>query len=180
LERTENAHTETDLRPILEEARARGWLRETAPLHPAKRAEKDPFEGHRIRVHLSPDGYQVLVGENAEANDYLLTRVARPNDWWLHVRAGTGAHVIIRTNNQPERALHPRKDARRAPQRAVAPYRYSGPYAWHARKSALSDSVVPNMPHWCGRKMRSEGTLCIATGMHNIEQSVMSACPICP
>jgi predicted ribosome quality control (RQC) complex YloA/Tae2 family protein len=103
LERTENAHTETDLRPILEEARARGWLRETAPLHPAKRAEKDPFEGHRIRVHLSPDGYQVLVGENAEANDYLLTRVARPNDWWLHVRAGTGAHVIIRTNNQPER-----------------------------------------------------------------------------
>ncbi|GBC91517.1 hypothetical protein HRbin14_02289 [bacterium HR14] len=54
-------------------------------------------------MHLSPDGYQVLVGENAEANDYLLTRVARPNDWWLHVRAGTGAHVIIRTNNQPER-----------------------------------------------------------------------------
>lgn len=103
LERAENASTEAELRPLLEEARARGWLRETAPLHPAKRAEKDPFEGHRIRVHLSPDGYQVLVGENAEANDYLLTRVARPNDWWLHVRTGTGAHVIIRTNNQPER-----------------------------------------------------------------------------
>ncbi len=92
LERTENAHTETDLRPILEEARARGWLRETAPLHPAKRAEKDPFEGHRIRVHLSPDGYQVLVGENAEANDYLLTAWRAPQRLVAPtLRAGTGS-----------------------------------------------------------------------------------------
>jgi predicted ribosome quality control (RQC) complex YloA/Tae2 family protein len=45
----------------------------------------------------------VLVGENAAANDFLLTRIAKPNDWWLHVRTGTGAHVIIRTENQPQR-----------------------------------------------------------------------------
>jgi predicted ribosome quality control (RQC) complex YloA/Tae2 family protein len=45
----------------------------------------------------------VLVGENAAANDFLLTRIAKPNDWWLHVRTGTGAHVIIRTENQPHR-----------------------------------------------------------------------------
>jgi predicted ribosome quality control (RQC) complex YloA/Tae2 family protein len=86
------------------DAKAHGWLRETgAPTSPAKRAEKDPFEGHKIRAHLSPDGYQVLVGENAAANDFLLTRIAKPNDWWLHVRTGTGAHVIIRTENQPQR-----------------------------------------------------------------------------
>jgi predicted ribosome quality control (RQC) complex YloA/Tae2 family protein len=53
-------------------------------------------------VHVAPGGWQVLVGENAEANDYLVTRVAQPNDWWLHVRAGTGAHVVIRTNNHPQ------------------------------------------------------------------------------
>jgi len=85
------------------DAKAHGWLRETTPLSPAKRAEKDPFEGHKIRLHLSPDGYQVLVGENAAANDFLLTRIAKPNDWWLHVRTGTGAHVIIRTESQPQR-----------------------------------------------------------------------------
>lgn len=86
------------------QAKSHGWLRE-APARgaPARRAEKDPFEGHKIRSHLSPDGYQVLVGENAAANDFLLTRVAKPNDWWLHVRTGTGAHVIIRTENQPQR-----------------------------------------------------------------------------
>jgi predicted ribosome quality control (RQC) complex YloA/Tae2 family protein len=85
------------------QAKAHGWLREATTLSPAKRAEKDPFEGHKIRMHFSPDGYQVLVGENAAANDFLLTRIAKPNDWWLHVRTGTGAHVIIRTENQPQR-----------------------------------------------------------------------------
>ena len=85
------------------DAKAHGWLRKTTTLSPTKRAEKDPFEGHKIRAHLSPDGYQVLVGENAAANDFLLTRIAKPNDWWLHVRTGTGAHVIIRTENQPLR-----------------------------------------------------------------------------
>jgi len=94
---------EATLRQIHEQAKAHGWLREASPLAPAKRVEKDPFEGHKIRLHLSPDGYQVLVGENAQANDFLLTRIAKPNDWWLHVRTGTGAHVIIRTENQPQR-----------------------------------------------------------------------------
>jgi predicted ribosome quality control (RQC) complex YloA/Tae2 family protein len=91
------------LQRLYADAKAHGWLRETTTLSPTKRAEKDPFEGHKIRAHLSPDGYQVLVGENAAANDFLLTRIAKPNDWWLHVRTGTGAHVIIRTENQPLR-----------------------------------------------------------------------------
>ncbi|MCS7064807.1 MAG: NFACT RNA binding domain-containing protein, partial [Fimbriimonadales bacterium] len=91
------------LRALHETARRNGWLRETPAEPRATRAEKDPFEGHRVQVHLSPDGYQVLVGENAQANDFLLTRIARPNDWWLHVRAGVGAHVIIRAEGHPER-----------------------------------------------------------------------------
>lgn len=94
---------EATLQRLFEQAQAQGWLREASPLAPAQRGEKDPFEGHKIRQHLSPDGYPVLVGENAQANDFLLTRIAKPNDWWLHVRTGTGAHVIIRTENQPQR-----------------------------------------------------------------------------
>ncbi len=98
----EQTDNEDALRQLYEDAKRHGWLRETP--HPtAKRADKDPLEGHKIRQHLSPDGYQVLVGENAQANDFLLTRIAKPNDWWLHVRTGTGAHVIIRTENQPQR-----------------------------------------------------------------------------
>lgn len=91
------------LQQLHAQAKAHGWLRETPTLAPTKRAAKDPLEGHKIRTYLSPDGYQVLVGENAAANDFLLTRLAKPTDWWLHVRTGTGAHVIIRAENQPQR-----------------------------------------------------------------------------
>jgi predicted ribosome quality control (RQC) complex YloA/Tae2 family protein len=45
----------------------------------------------------------VLFGENAESNDYLTLRVARPNDYWLHVRGSTSAHVVIVTGNHPEK-----------------------------------------------------------------------------
>ena len=59
------------------------------------------FEGHKIRAFHSPDGWEILVGENATANDYLTTRVAAPSDIWLHVRAATSAHGIIRARNRP-------------------------------------------------------------------------------
>ena len=61
-----------------------------------------PFGGHRIRT-FTVDGYDLLIGESAGANDYLTTRVAGPSDLWMHVRAAPGAHGILRTNGKPER-----------------------------------------------------------------------------
>jgi predicted ribosome quality control (RQC) complex YloA/Tae2 family protein len=52
---------------------------------------------------LSVDGWEILHGENATSNDFLTTRVARPDDWWLHVRAAASAHVVIRTAGRPDR-----------------------------------------------------------------------------
>ncbi len=46
--------------------------------------------------HVTPDGWEILVGKNSRANDYLTTRVAGRNDLWLHVRGQPGAHVVIR------------------------------------------------------------------------------------
>ncbi len=87
---------------------ARGWLTPTTGISGEAQAKPaEDFGGKRIRAYTAPGGWQVLVGENAEANDYLVTRVAQPNDWWLHVRAGTGAHVVIRTNNNPQAVPRP-------------------------------------------------------------------------
>jgi predicted ribosome quality control (RQC) complex YloA/Tae2 family protein len=69
----------------------------------AKTREERPYEGHSIRETLSPAGWKVLYGENATSNDYLTTKVARPNDYWFHVRGVTSAHVVLQTHNQPER-----------------------------------------------------------------------------
>lgn len=44
-----------------------------------------------------------MYGENATSNDYLTTRVAKPNDIWMHVRGSASAHVVVATDNHPER-----------------------------------------------------------------------------
>jgi predicted ribosome quality control (RQC) complex YloA/Tae2 family protein len=58
--------------------------------------------GVRIRRYMV-EGWEVLLGENATSNDYLTTKVARPDDWWLHVRAVPSSHVVIRTGGRPDR-----------------------------------------------------------------------------
>lgn len=126
LQRLEAVHDVAGLTALREEITARGWMTPPAGVSgevPAQSQEN--FEGKRIRVHVAPGGWQVLVGENAEANDYLVTRVAQPNDWWLHVRSGTGAHVVIRTNNNPQAV--PRQVIEFAAQLAAAnsPQRHS-------------------------------------------------------
>lgn len=60
------------------------------------------FPGHKIRTFRSAQGWEILVGENATSNDFLTTKVAGPNDIWLHVRAAASAHGVIRTLNKPE------------------------------------------------------------------------------
>lgn len=44
--------------------------------------------------------YEVLVGNGARENDELSTRVAEPDDFWLHAAGYAGSHVVVRN---PER-----------------------------------------------------------------------------
>ncbi|MEA2554427.1 MAG: hypothetical protein QOJ65_2603 [Fimbriimonadaceae bacterium] len=89
------------LEDLREEAKKKRWLHDTAVS--GKKKEDRPFEGNRVRELLGPSGFTVLYGENAEANDYLLVRVAKPNDYWLHIRGSQSAHVVVVTNNHPEK-----------------------------------------------------------------------------
>jgi len=59
------------------------------------------FDGHKIKRYHSVDGWEILVGENATSNDYLTTKIAASSDIWLHVRAATSAHGVIRAQNRP-------------------------------------------------------------------------------
>ncbi len=83
---------------IVGEARAAAGKQTQAKTKPKEK----PFGGHRVRT-FTVDGYDLLIGESADANDYLTTRVAGPSDLWMHVRAAPGAHGILRTNGKPER-----------------------------------------------------------------------------
>lgn len=91
----------TGIQALFDEARSHRWLHKQ-PIVAAKKEDR-PYEGHRVRELLGPGGLTVLYGENAESNDYLTLRVAKPNDWWLHIRGATSAHVVIQTGNQPDK-----------------------------------------------------------------------------
>ena len=72
----------------------------------APRQALPDFEGHKIKRYQTVDGWEILVGENAESNDYLTTKLASSSDIWLHVRAATSAHGIIRAKNKPASVSH--------------------------------------------------------------------------
>jgi len=52
-------------------------------------------ETRHVIVYTLSDGWQVLVGRTDADNDYVSFRVARPEDWWFHVRGMPGSHVIL-------------------------------------------------------------------------------------
>lgn len=72
------------------------------------------------RRFVSPDGFEILVGRTAAANDRLTLRIARPRDFWLHVAAESGSHVVVRNPDNLERL--PRETLRMA---AALAARYS-------------------------------------------------------
>ncbi|MEM7033715.1 MAG: NFACT RNA binding domain-containing protein, partial [Chloroflexota bacterium] len=47
------------------------------------------------RRFISPDGFVILVGRNAEQNHRLTFGQAKPDDIWLHARGMPGSHVVI-------------------------------------------------------------------------------------
>ncbi|MBI3329230.1 MAG: DUF814 domain-containing protein [Nitrospinae bacterium] len=58
---------------------------------------KSPSREQRVRLieYMLPGGWKVLVGRTDADNDHLSLRVARPDDWWFHVRGMPGSHVIL-------------------------------------------------------------------------------------
>jgi len=59
-----------------------------------------------IAYPLAP-GWTALVGRTDADNDALSLQVARPDDWWFHVRGMPGSHVILQgpEGEEADRAL---------------------------------------------------------------------------
>ena len=92
---------ETLLQKLKEGLKSKGLLRQQSQESDEKKTGPD-FQGHRIKRFTTPEGYEIYIGESATANDFLTLRLASPNDWWLHVRAATSSHVVIKSQGKPE------------------------------------------------------------------------------
>jgi predicted ribosome quality control (RQC) complex YloA/Tae2 family protein len=58
--------------------------------------------GARLIEYELPGGWKVLAGRTDADNEYLSIRVARPDDWWFHVRGMPGSHVILQAPGDEE------------------------------------------------------------------------------
>lgn len=53
----------------------------------------------KVAKTLEVDGFTVYIGRSAAMNDILSTKIARPNDIWLHASGVPGSHVVIRVED---------------------------------------------------------------------------------
>jgi hypothetical protein len=71
--------------------------RGTPAAPPPPDPEAGTWHGRSVaRRFVSPDGLTVLVGRTAADNDVLSLQLGTPRDFWLHVAAGSGSHVVVR------------------------------------------------------------------------------------
>jgi predicted ribosome quality control (RQC) complex YloA/Tae2 family protein len=67
---------------------------------------RNPDDHPRLLRYTLPGGWKVLAGRTDADNDRLSLHIAKPNDWWFHVRGMPGSHVILlaRPGDDPDRA----------------------------------------------------------------------------
>ncbi len=61
----------------------------------ARPPKQERFQPKLFEYEL-PGGWIVLAGRGDQDNDHLSIKLAKPNDWWFHVRGMPGSHVILR------------------------------------------------------------------------------------
>lgn len=74
------------------------------PLADRTDPEEGLYRGRSVaRRFVSPDGFTVLVGRAAADNDLLTFKLGSARDFWLHVAAGSGSHVVVRNPDKVDR-----------------------------------------------------------------------------
>ena len=63
----------------------------------------------QLKVHryALDSGFEAWAGRSDQDNDLLSLKIARPDEWWFHVRGMPGSHVVLRAPEgaQPGREL---------------------------------------------------------------------------
>jgi len=93
------------------------------------RPEKPEKTPPRLWEYVLPGGWHVLAGRTDQDNDRLSLKIAKPNDWWFHVKGLPGSHVVLQVPAGEEPDTATLKAAA-----AVA--------AWHSRKREARQVAV--------------------------------------
>lgn len=98
------AETFSDLRAVESDLGEAGFIKKPGASEKGKKdksKKEKPAEVSGILSVQSSDGLEILVGKSGQANEAIVGRLSRPEDWWLHVHQMPGSHVLIRAQGQP-------------------------------------------------------------------------------
>ncbi|MEJ2640517.1 MAG: NFACT RNA binding domain-containing protein, partial [Desulfosarcinaceae bacterium] len=57
---------------------------------------KERFPQLKVYRYTLDKGFEAWAGRTDQDNDLLSIKVARPEEWWFHVRGMPGSHVVLR------------------------------------------------------------------------------------
>jgi len=100
LDSAEKAEDASALNAVRSDLAARGYLGEKrSGTEKGKASPPKKVSGFRTVVLR---GWEILVGSSATGNDYITTKLARPDDLWLHAEGLPGSHVLVRNAKRGE------------------------------------------------------------------------------
>ncbi len=68
--------------------------------HAGSTKKRKPKPGAGPFAYRSKDGFTIYVGRNNRQNDYLIQRLAKKDDLWLHTKDIPGSHVLIKSEGK--------------------------------------------------------------------------------
>lgn len=91
----DQADTLSELREIRAELEESGYLHKKEKKKHKKKTQKK--ETPQVKQFTSQDGFTILIGKNNKQNDYLTMRLAKDDDYWLHVKDSAGSHIVVKS-----------------------------------------------------------------------------------
>jgi predicted ribosome quality control (RQC) complex YloA/Tae2 family protein len=89
-----DTRTEATRPPAIEESRSSDISRRDVP--GTTDSQPASLQRHVARQFTSSEGMEILVGKSSRDNETLTQRIAKADDFWLHVAGYGGSHVVLR------------------------------------------------------------------------------------
>ncbi len=74
-----------------------GIEEEALALNPLKQQNKKPEKAKKMVVEKIELGdYEIFIGKNNKQNDYIISKLSAPEDFWFHVQGDFGSHILVK------------------------------------------------------------------------------------
>jgi predicted ribosome quality control (RQC) complex YloA/Tae2 family protein len=62
-------------------------------------SKPSPLEKEQQLLKFDINGFEIFVGKNNKQNDYIISKLAKDEDYWFHTRLCAGSHVLLKVKD---------------------------------------------------------------------------------